>query len=89
MGIKTGYTDIDEKINGFENGDLIFVGANATTDRTVLTDNLIIQITQHAIPTLLFSLDKNKEQTLNDIKDILFTISRMKNKELADDRKVA
>lgn len=57
MDIETGFRDIDERINGFENGDLICIASSPNRDLTTFVYNIVKNVTKNYIPTLLFSAD--------------------------------
>lgn len=62
MGIETGFRDIDERIDGLKNGDLICIASSPITDLTTFVYNIVKNVTKNYIPTLLFSGD-TKEYT--------------------------
>lgn len=57
MDIETGFKYIDERINGFENGDLICIASSPNRDLTTFVYNIVKNVTKNYIPTLLFSGD--------------------------------
>ena len=57
MGIETGFKYIDERIKGFENGDLICIASSPNRDLTTFVYNIVKNVTKNYIPTLLFSAD--------------------------------
>ena len=57
MCIKTEFRDIDDRIDGFENGDLICIASSPNRDLTTFVYNIVKNVTKNYIPTLLFSAD--------------------------------
>ena len=57
MCIKTEFRDIDDRIDGFENGDLICIASSPNKDLTTFVYNIVKNVTKNYIPTLLFSAD--------------------------------
>lgn len=55
MGIKTGFTDIDNRIGEFGNGDLICIASSPNHDLTTFVYNIVKNVTKNDIPLLLFS----------------------------------
>lgn len=66
MDIETGFKYIDERINGFENGDLICIASSPNRDLTTFVYNIVKNVTKNYIPTLLFSAD-TKEYTEREL----------------------
>lgn len=66
MGIETGFRDIDERINGLKNGDLICIASSPNKDLTTFVYNIVKNVTKNYIPTLLFSAD-TKEYTEREL----------------------
>lgn len=87
MGIKTGFRDIDDRIDGFGNGDLICIASRPTVGKKVFAYNLVTNIAQKEIPILIFSLENCKSQTLQEIFDVVFAINRTEdNKVYSEER---
>lgn len=76
MCIKTEFIDIDERIDGFKQGNLICIASRPTVGKKIFAYNLVTNIAKRHIPILIFSLDNNKEQTLKGIYDVIFAINR-------------
>lgn len=58
--IKTGFTELDEKIGGFEKGDLICIASSPSENKRILALNIMCNLSKQQIPVCLFSLDENK-----------------------------
>lgn len=74
MDIETGFKYIDERINGFENGDLICIASSPITDLTTFVYNIVKNVTKNYIPTLLFSGD-TKEYTERKLIEVASCLS--------------
>lgn len=74
MDIETGFKYIDERINGFENGDLICIASSPITDLTTFVYNIVKNVTKNYIPTLLFSGD-TKEYTERKLIEVVSCLS--------------
>ena len=76
MCIKTEFIDIDERIDGLKQGELICIASRPTVGKKIFTYNLVTNIAKRQIPILIFSLDNSKKQTLKGIYDVIFAINR-------------
>lgn len=74
MDIETGFKYIDERINGFENGDLICIASSPNRDLTTFVYNIVKNVTKNYIPTLLFSGDA-KEYTERELVKVASCLS--------------
>lgn len=74
MEIQTGFRDIDDRLNGFENGDLICIASSPNKDLTTFVYNIVKNVTQNYIPTLLFSAD-TKEYTERKLIEVASCLS--------------
>jgi replicative DNA helicase len=61
-GFITGYTDLDKVLGGFRGGDLIILAARPSMGKTSFALNIAENVAGNGIPTLVFSLEMNKEQ---------------------------
>lgn len=62
-GISTGFKDLDLLVGGFENSDLIVIGARPAMGKTSFISNLMLNIAyRQSIPTLVFSQDLSETQ---------------------------
>lgn len=65
-GIPTGFTDLDYKLSGLQNSDLILVAARPSMGKTALVLNIAQYVAFHEdMPTAIFSLEMSKEQLVN------------------------
>jgi replicative DNA helicase len=78
-GIPTGFHDLDEKINSFQNGHLTIIGARPAVGKTLYALNLIEKVSfRHAVPTLFFSL----EMPALDVSDrLIFQCAEISHKD--------
>ena len=60
MCIKTGFRDIDERIGGLGNGELICIASSPNKDLTTFVYNILKNVTENGVPTLLFSKDEKE-----------------------------
>ena len=66
MGIETGYKYIDDRLDGFENRDLVCIASSPNKDLTTFIYNIVKNVTKNGVPTLLFSED-TKEFTEREL----------------------
>ena len=66
MAIKTGFRDIDDRIGGLGNGELICMASSPNKDLTTFVYNIVNNVTKNNIQTLLFSGDA-KEYTEQEL----------------------
>jgi replicative DNA helicase len=65
-GIPTGFSDIDRKLSGLQNSDLILIAARPAMGKTSLALNIAQYAAVHAnVPVAVFSLEMSKEQLVN------------------------
>lgn len=64
-GIPSGFPDIDYYLTGFQNSDLVFIGARPGMGKTSLMLNLIKKPSVMGIGSLIFSLEMSKTQILD------------------------
>ncbi len=65
-GVPTGYADLDSKLAGFQNSDLIVLAARPSMGKTALALNLAHNIALDSkVPVLIFSLEMSKEQLVD------------------------
>lgn len=56
-GHKTGYMDLDQLFNGFNNGHLTLIGARPAVGKTTFMINLVLNLLSRNIPVGIFSLE--------------------------------
>ena len=62
-GIESGFIDLDEKISGLNNSDLIIVAARPAMGKSAFVLNIASYVAMHdKIPVMIFSLEMSKEQ---------------------------
>jgi replicative DNA helicase len=62
-GLETGFYDLDDMLNGLQNGEMIIVAARPSMGKTAFAMNLIEGIAaERNIPCAVFSLEMSKQQ---------------------------
>ncbi len=65
-GVPTGFRDLDSKLAGLQNSDLIILAARPSVGKTSLALDIVRQVaTKQKIPVGLFSLEMSKEQLID------------------------
>ena len=65
-GIPTGFTDLDKKLSGMQNSNLIILAARPSVGKTTLAVNIAQYIaTREKLPVGLFSLEQSKDQLVD------------------------
>ena len=64
MGVRTGFHELDEMSNGFQRGEMIVLAARPSMGKTALALNLLEQVAQHGVPSVMFSLEMGKQQLI-------------------------
>lgn len=68
--IATGFTDIDNRIGGLMNSDLVCVAARPAIGKETFALNIATNVAKSEIPLLIISLNMNKECVKNKIINI-------------------
>lgn len=67
-GIATGFTDLDYKMAGLQNSDLVLVAARPSMGKTAFVLNIVQYVSvKHNTTTAIFSLEMSKLQLVNRI----------------------
>lgn len=62
-GLETGFFELDDMMNGLQNGEMIIVAARPSMGKTALAMNMIEHISADTLlPTAVFSLEMSKQQ---------------------------
>jgi replicative DNA helicase len=62
-GVETGFFELDDMLNGLQNGEMIIVAARPSMGKTAFAMNLIEHISADTkLPTAVFSLEMSKQQ---------------------------
>jgi len=62
-GIETGFFELDDMMNGLQNGEMIIVAARPSMGKTAFAMNVIEHISADSrLPTAVFSLEMSKQQ---------------------------
>ncbi|MFP3155669.1 replicative DNA helicase [Lachnospiraceae bacterium ZAX-1] len=65
-GVATGFADLDYKLSGLQNSDLILIAARPSMGKTALALNIAQYVAFHSdLCTAVFSLEMSKEQLVN------------------------
>lgn len=64
-GLKTGFTAIDERLGGMQNGDLIIVGARPSMGKTTYLMNIAENVATAGGRVLVFSLEMTKQAIID------------------------
>lgn len=67
-GIPTGFTQLDYKMAGLQNSDLILIAARPAMGKSAFAINIASNAAiKHGVPTVIFNLEMSKEQVANRI----------------------
>ena len=66
-GTETGFKDLDIKISGLNNSDLLIVAARPAMGKSAFALNIATAVAKAKVPVLIFSLEMSKEQMVNRI----------------------
>src|SRR5579864_8134307 len=62
-GVATGFLELDDMLNGLQNGEMIIVAARPSMGKTSLAMNVIENVaTEERLPCAIFSLEMSKQQ---------------------------
>lgn len=64
-GVPTNFIDIDKKLAGLQNSDLIILAARPSMGKTSLALDIARQVAKQKIPVGIFSLEMSKEQLVD------------------------
>ncbi len=64
MGVRTGYSELDEMTNGLQKGEMLILAARPSMGKTALALNLLEQVGQLGTPSVMFSLEMGKQQLI-------------------------
>lgn len=64
IGLYTGFADIDQKVAGFRDGDLIILAARPAMGKTTLAMNIAENVVRKNGGIMVFSLEMTKEQLI-------------------------
>lgn len=64
LGIPSGLTDLDEKTDGFMDGEFVIVGARPSQGKSALAMQFVLHSIGQGIPTAFFSLEMSKESLM-------------------------
>ena len=81
-GMESGFYDLDEKISGLNNSDLIIVAARPAMGKSAFVLNIATYVAMHnKVPVMIFNLEMSKEQLANRI---LSGEAEVDNKKIAN-----
>lgn len=87
-GIPTGFKDLDYKLSGLQNQDLILIAARPAMGKTSFALNIAQNIAiKKNVPVAIFSLEMSREQLVNRMLccEAMVDASKMKTGKLEDD----
>jgi replicative DNA helicase len=62
-GLESDFTEIDEMLNGMQNGELLIVAARPSMGKTAFAMNIVEAVAaNHRMPAAIFSLEMSKQQ---------------------------
>jgi replicative DNA helicase len=62
-GVETGFHELDDMMNGLQNGEMVIVAARPSMGKTAFALNLVEHIAaDHRLPCAIFSLEMSKQQ---------------------------
>jgi replicative DNA helicase len=61
-GIETDYFELDEMMNGLQNGEMIIVAARPSMGKTAFAMNIVENVACRGVPCAVFSLEMSKQQ---------------------------
>jgi replicative DNA helicase len=62
-GLETGFFDLDDMLNGLQNGEMVIVAARPSMGKTALSMNFVEGLAaERGIPCAIFSLEMSKQQ---------------------------
>ncbi|MFM1803837.1 MAG: Replicative helicase [Planctomycetota bacterium] len=64
MGVRSGYAQLDEMTNGLQKGEMLILAARPSMGKTALALNLLQQIAQGGVSSVMFSLEMGKQQLI-------------------------
>ena len=64
-GLDTGYPTLNKYLNGWQNSDLVIIGARPATGKTAFCLNLVTNIIRQNIPCAVFSLEMSSKQLVD------------------------
>lgn len=81
-GMESGFYDLDEKLSGLNNSDLIIVAARPAMGKSAFVLNIATYVAMHnQVPVMVFNLEMSKEQLANRI---LSGEAEVDNKKIAN-----
>lgn len=87
-GIPTGFTDMDYKMAGLQNSDLVLIAARPGMGKTAMALNIAQYAAVHSkVPVAIFNLEMSKDQLVNRMlcSEVMVDSHRMRTGKLEDD----
>lgn len=90
-GIDTGYVRLNNNLNGWQNSDLVIIGARPATGKTAFCLNLVTNIIRQNIPCAVFSLEMSSKQLVDRLISNVTNIEayRLKSGDLTENNWVS
>ena len=67
MGIRSGFTALDEMISGFKEGKIYIIGARPGTGKTTMMAQILTNMAERGIPCLMFPTEVGAEPIIDKI----------------------
>lgn len=77
-GLATGFRDLDKKLAGLQNANLVIVAARPAMGKSALTINIATNVAAQGKPVALFSLEMSKEEIVQRILSSVGRVDSMK-----------
>jgi len=77
-GLATGFRDLDKKLAGLQNANLLIVAARPAMGKSALTINIATNVAAQGKPVALFSLEMSKEEIVQRILSSVGRVDSMK-----------
>ncbi len=87
-GVASGFTDLDDKTNGFQRSDLIIVAARPSMGKTAFCLNIAANAAlESKVPTTIFSLEMSRDQLVERLlaAESFVDLHRLRSGQLRDD----
>lgn len=90
-GIKTGFCDLDWKINGIRPGNLVILAARPSVGKTSFAANLAVNVAKSETGVLFFSVEQGNEEITERLlsSECGLSMQQMRNGELTDPERAA
>ena len=77
-GLATGFRDLDKKLAGLQNANLVIIAARPAMGKSALTLNIATNVSALGLPVAVFSLEMSKEEIVQRILSSVGRVDSMK-----------